>query len=262
MSDLPQRHSRALRSAEPAAPAAKFTATAATPATPASAEIDLIELMYRLLSSWKLIVCLALVFAIAAGVYTTYFVTPLYQATSVIYIVSRESAINLSDLQLGAALAQDYVKVFDMWEIHAEVVSKLGLPYSYGAIRSMVSARNTSNTHMLDITVTSPNPEEAAAIANEYASVASQYIADTMSTDKPNIMSVALVPSNPVSPNRTRNILMGFLLGALLAMGIVTIHMLMDDKYKTADMIRKYTGLATLAVIPLDDSMKDHKHRR
>lgn len=66
---------------------------------------------------------------------------------------------------------------------------------------------------MLDITVTSPDPQEAADIANEYAQVASQYIADTMATDKPNIMSVALVPSNPVSPNRTRNIMLGFLLG-------------------------------------------------
>ncbi|MDO5378771.1 MAG: Wzz/FepE/Etk N-terminal domain-containing protein [Clostridia bacterium] len=232
-----------------------------TPSAPAAAQpadsdtIDLLGLMYRLLSNWMLIVCMALVFAIAAGVYTFYFVTPMYQATSTIYVLSRrDSAINMSDLQIGTALTSDYIKVFKMWEVHEQVISNLDLPYSYPQMRSMLSVVNESDTRMLDISITSPSAEEAAAIANEYAKVASQYIADTMSTDKPNIMSVALVPSNPVSPNKTRNVMLGFLLGAVLAAGIVTLRFIMDDKYKTAEDIRMYTGLITLAVVPVEES--------
>ncbi|MDO5300536.1 MAG: Wzz/FepE/Etk N-terminal domain-containing protein [Clostridia bacterium] len=221
---------------------------------PASDTIDLVELMYRLLGGWKLIVCLALVFAVTAGVYTIFFVTPMYQATSTIYVLSRsDSAINMADLQIGTALTSDYIKVFKMWEVHEEVISNLDLPYTYTEMRSMLSVVNDSDTRMLDITFTSPSAEEAAAVANEYAKVASQYIADTMSTDKPNMMSVALVPTNPVSPNKTKNIMLGFMLGAVLTCGIITIQMLMDDKYKTAEDIRKYTGLATLAVVPVED---------
>ena len=232
-----------------------------TPSAPAPAQqvdsdtIDLLGLMYRLLSNWMLIVCMALVFAIAAGVYTFYFVTPLYQATSTIYVLSRrDSAINMSDLQIGTALTSDYIKIFKMWEVHEQVISNLDLPYSYTQMRSMLSVVNESDTRMLDISITSPSAEEAAAIANEYAKVASQYIADTMSTDKPNIMSVALVPSNPVSPNKTRNVMLGFLLGGVLAAGIVTLRFLMDDKYKTAEDIRMYTGLITLAVVPTEEA--------
>lgn len=129
-------------------------------------EIDLIELLIRLLAGWKLIVCLSLVFAIAAGVYAN-------QTTFVLYILSRESAINLSDLSLSAALAQDYIKIFDMWELNAEFVSRLNLPYSYSALRDIVSIRNTAGTHMLDITATSTSPDLVAAIANAYAEVAS-----------------------------------------------------------------------------------------
>lgn len=222
--------------------------------------IDLVELMYRLLGRWKLLVCMALLFAVAAGVYTTFFVTPMYQATSTIYVLSRsDSAINMADLQIGTALTSDYIKVFKMWEVHEEVISNLGLPYTYTEMRNMLSVVNDSDTRMLDITFTSPSAEEAAAVANEYAKVASQYIADTMSTDKPNMMSVALVPSNPVSPNRTKNIMLGFMLGAILACGIVTVQMIMDDKYKTAEDIRRYTGLATLAVVPIEDASADRK---
>ncbi len=215
--------------------------------------IDLVELMYRLLGSWKLILCSALVAAIIAGTYTFFYVTPMYEATSTIYVLSRrDSAINMSDLQIGTALTNDYIKVFKMWEVHEEVISNLDLPYSYTEIRKMLSVSNDTGTRMLDITFTSPSAEEAAAVANEYAKVGSQYIMDTMSIEKPNIMSVALVPSNPVSPNKTRNVLLGLMLGMILACGYVTVQMVMDDKYKTAEDIRKYTGLATLAVIPVE----------
>ena len=227
------------------------------------ATIDLLELMYKLLASWKLIVCLALIFGIAAGVYTFYFVTPMYQATSTIYVLSRrDSAINMSDLQIGSELTSDYIKVFTMWEVHDEVITNLDLPYTYSQISSMLSVENATDTRMLDIKITSPNPQEAADIANEYAKVASQYIADTMATDKPNIMSIALVPSNPVSPNKTRNIILWILLGIVLAAGIVTVQLLLDDKYKTAEDIRKYTGLPTLAVIPIEEDFNTRRKRK
>ncbi len=226
--------------------------------------IDLVELMYRLLSRWKLIACVSLLMAIGFGVYTIFGVTPMYEATSTIYVLSRsDSAINMSDLQIGTALTPDYIKVFKMWEVHEEVISNLNLPYSYGQMRDMLRVTNESNTRMLDITFKSPSAEEAAAVANEYARVASQYIADTMATDKPNLMSAALVPANPVSPNKTKNIMLGFLLGFVLSCGVVTVQMLMDDKLKTAEDIRRYTGLATLAVIPLEEgSQKKRKKGR
>lgn len=224
--------------------------------------IDLEELMYQLLGNWKLIVCLAVSLALIAGAYTSFFVTPLYEATSIIYVLSnRESAINMSDLQLGSALTQDYIKVFRMWEVHEEVISNLNLPYSYSQMQSMLSVVNDTDTRMLDITVTSSDPQEAADIANAYAQVASQYIADTMATDKPNIMSAALAPSNPVSPNRSRNIMVGFFLGGMIAVGIVTMRMIINDKYKTAEEIRKYTGLVTLAVVPMEEYEKSGQRR-
>lgn len=234
----------------------------AMPNADADATIDLVEMFYRLLGSWKLILCLALVCAIAAGVYTVYFVTPMYQATSVIYVLNRsDSAINMSDLQIGSALTSDYVKLFSMWEIHEQVIDRLDLPYSYGTARSMLSVNNSNNTRMLDLTVTSPSPKEAADMANAYAEVAADYIAERMVTERPTIISTALVPANPVSPSKTRNVMLGFLLGGVTAAGFVVVRMLLDDKYKTAEDIRKYTGLVTLAVIPVEEE-NNPQHRK
>ncbi len=216
-------------------------------------DIDLVELAYRLFAKWKLIVCLSLICAILMGVYAYILATPMYEATSIIYVLNRsDSAINIADLQIGAALTSDYIKVFKMWEVHEEVISNLNLPYTYKQMQNMLSLTNDSNTRMLDITFTSPDPEEAAAVANEYAKVASRYIADTMQTEEPSIMSIARVPVNPVSPRKVRNILFGGIVGGVAACAYVTIAFILDDKYKTAEDIRKYTGLITLAAIPAE----------
>lgn len=227
--------------------------------------IDLMEMMCRLLDRWKLILGLALVLALGAALYTSLCVTPMYEATSTIYVLSRsDSAINMSDLQIGTALTKDYIKVFKLWEVHEKVISNLNLPYSYSQMRSRLSVVNDADTRMLDITFSSPSPEEAAAVANEYARVGSAYIAETMSTDKPNIMSSALAPTRPVSPNRTKNVLLGLLLGVILGVGIVIVQMLLDDRYRTAEEIRRYAGLATLGVVPVEggDDVRAGRSRR
>lgn len=218
-----------------------------------SVEIDLLEYFYRLLDSWKLIIlcvllCTALGFAY--GRYRNR--TPVYSATSTIYVVGTETAINVSTLQMGNYMAKDYIEVFDIWEVQDQVCRNLWLKMSYEDLRKMISISNPDNTRMLNITAKSKNPQEAADVANEFANVVSNYIADTMKTDKPSLMSVALVPTNPDRPRGINPMILGALLGIIIAAAWVMIRMLMDDKIKTAEDVMKYTGLTNLAVVPVD----------
>lgn len=224
--------------------------------------IDLLELLYALLGKWREIAAATVACALIAAIGVLFFVTPKYQASSTIYVISRkDSAINISDLQIGTALTDDYIQVFHMWEVQEKVISNLDLPYTYSQLDGMLSVTNASNTRMLEITVTSESAQEAADIANEYATVVRDYIAKKMATDKPSIMSTALVPMVPVSPNKTKSILLGALLGFVVSAGVVVVITLLDDTYKTAEDIKKYTGLVTMAVIPLEKS-DEPKHQR
>ncbi|MEE0285179.1 MAG: Wzz/FepE/Etk N-terminal domain-containing protein [Faecalibacterium prausnitzii] len=224
--------------------------------------IDLLELLYALLGKWREIAAATVACALIAAIGVLFFVTPKYQASSTIYVISRkDSAINISDLQIGTALTDDYIQVFHMWEVQEKVISNLDLPYTYSQLDGMLSVTNASNTRMLEITVTSESAQEAADIANEYATVVRDYIAKKMATDKPSIMSTALVPTVPVSPNKTKSILLGALLGFVVSAGVVVVITLLDDTYKTTEDIKKYTGLVTMAVIPLEKS-DEPKHQR
>ena len=217
--------------------------------------IDLLELALGLLEHWKLIAVTAVTGAVLMALYTFFLVTPMYKATATIYVVSRnDSVLNFSDLQVGSELTSDYIKVFEMWEVHEKVISNLDLDYTYTNMASMLSVTNTSDTRMLDITVTNPDPEEAAAIANEYADVGAKYISEKMKTDEPTLMSSARVPENPFSPNKAKNILLGLVVGFVLACGVVVVRILLDDTYKTAEDIRKYAGLVVLASVPMAEN--------
>lgn len=224
--------------------------------------VDLLELLYALLGKWKQLAAATVACALIAAIGVLFFVTPKYQASSTIYVISRkDSAINISDLQIGTAVVDDYIQVFHMWEVQEKVISNLDLPYTYSQLDGMLSVTNASDSRMLEITVTSESAQEAADIANEYVTVVRDYIAKKMATDKPSIMSTALVPTVPVSPNKTKSILLGALLGFVVSAGVVVVMTLLDDTYKTTEDIKKYTGLVTMAVIPLEKS-DEPKHQR
>lgn len=70
-----------------------------------------------------------------------------------------------------------------------------------------------------------------------------KHISEKMKTDKPTLMSSARVPENPFSPNKAKNILLGFVVGFVLACAVVVLRTMLDDTYKSADDIRKYTGM-------------------
>ena len=214
-------------------------------------EIDLVELFYRLLEKAKYIVAAALVGAILSGAYTMLMVTPRYTATSKLYVMnSSESAINLSDLQIGTYLTSDYQEVFKTWHLHEMVLQELKLSYSYSELSRMLKVSNPQNTRVLYIQVTAIDPQEAKLLADTYAAKAQEFIASTMDTRMPNIFQEALLPAAPSSPNKTRNVVVGFALGILLACAVIIINFLSDDRIHSSEDIEKYLGMTVLGAMP------------
>ena len=226
------------------------------------AEIDLVALFYRFLEKAHWIILCALVGAAIAGVLSFKVIKPVYQATSKIYIVGSDTAISLADLQIGTNLAGDYQEVFKNWHVHELVDKRLNLDYSYSKLAGMLSISNPANTHVIYVSIRSQDPQEAKLIADTYAQVAREFIAAKMDMREPNIFEEARLPSAPVSPQKTRNIIIGFLIGALLAMAVVTVKFLTDDRICTTEDVAKVGNLPTLGLIPLEslEQNNDRKH--
>lgn len=218
-------------------------------------ELDLAELWYRIIESWKIIAGITLSFTILALIISITILTPIYTATAKLYVLSPgDSVINLSDLQIGSYLTSDYQEVFKTWEVNEQVLVNLRLDYTYDQLHRMLTISNPADTRILYITVASDNANEAMLIANEYAKVAQLYISSMMATEEPSLLSSAKLPDKPSFPNKKLNVILGFLVGAMSSVGLVVVRFILDDKIKTADDIRTYAKMTTLAVIPISES--------
>ena len=217
-------------------------------------EIDLKELFYRLLDKWVLIVLCTVIGGAIALAYTLFFVTPKYESTAKIYVLSSsDSVVNLSDLQLGTYLASDYKEVFSTREVNEQAIQELDLPYTYEQMLGIVKITNPTGTRILEITANTESPKLSADIANTLSSIASDYIATVMLTDRPTVLSVAVPPAAPSSPSKAKNTFIGAVAGCMAVVAWITIALLLDNRIKSADELTRFTGLPVFAQIPETD---------
>lgn len=228
-------------------------------------EIDLVDLFYALLDQLKWILLVAILCAGIMFVKDMYFTQPQYKTTSKLYVLnSKDSAISLSDLQIGSQLTSDYMEVFKNWPVHEKVLSILGWDMSYTDIAKHINVTNPSGTRILYITATADSPEKAKILADTYANVARSFIATKMDTQEPSLFSEALLPSSPSSPEKAKDLVLGFLIGAVLASAVVIFLHLTNDNLRTADDINNKLKLPLLGMVPMQDfdKQEDKKSQR
>ena len=219
--------------------------------------IDLLELFYVLMNKLWIIILCGVVGAVVAFSGTKLLITPQYTASSMIYILSETTSItSLADIQLGASLAEDFIVIGKSRPVIERVIRQLDLETNYEELASTISIVNKTDTHILTISVTNPDPELAADISNTLAENIKEQIADIMGTEEPNTVEEAVVPTKPSSPSTMKNTLMGGALGALLVSAVIILLHLLDDTIKNEEDVKKYLGLNTLAAIPLEKRSK------
>ncbi len=72
------------------------------------------------------------------------------------------------------------------------------------------------------------------------------------------IVDPALVPSTPSRPQKTRNILLAFLVGLVGGVGLAIFREYLDNTVKSPDDIEALTGLPSLAVVPSMPNLNGH----
>lgn len=229
-------------------------------------EIDLLEVFHVLWRrAWALILALV-VGAAVTGAGTYFLVTPQYTATSIIYILSKTTSItSLADLQIGSQMAEDFQIIAKTREVLEPVRLQCDVDHVYSDYKDFannVEVTNPTNSHMLQIAVTHPDPVVAAELSNAIAEQLKMQIAEVMSTDTPSTVEQAVVPETPSSPNLVMNSAVGGLLCFVVVAAIILVNHFMDDTVKDADDVTKYLGLNTLAAIPLEHDISTKKSKQ
>lgn len=216
------------------------------------AEIDLLDLVRFYLSKSLYIIVCFVVGAVVAGCITKFAISPTYQSTSKLYIISSSqgSVVDLTALNIGTELSSDYQELLKLRPVYEDVIDKLKLDYTVDEVAGMVAIEGITDTRVLKITVTSTDPQEAMDIANEMAKEAVVFLPKIMECDKPNIAENAILPTQKSGPSLKKNTAIGALACTVLCLGVLTVLYLMDDTLRDAEDLEKEFGVMPLAVIP------------
>ncbi len=213
--------------------------------------IDLLELFYVLKKKILLILMAALIGGCVAGVYTQFFMTPVYSSMSSILVLSKETTLtSLADLQLGASLTSDYTVLIKSTPVLEQVIENLNLDTTVEELKNQISINNPTDTRILEITVQDTDAGMAKKVVDEIANVSSDYIGDKMEVVPPKVIEVGKIATVRTSPSVKKNIMLGFLLGFVACAGIIVVYAVMDDTIKTEEDIEKYLGVSVLAKVP------------
>lgn len=227
-------------------------------------EIDLREVFHVLWHKlWALILFLVVGACIAGA--ATMLMTPKYQATSTIYMFSKETDLSsLTSLQIGSQLTADYETLATSRPVVEKVIQQLGLDMTYEEFVSMIQINNPADTHMLTVTVTSTDPQQAADISNTLSEALSDRVEEVIDTDRPNMVEEAVVPEDASSPSLKKNVMIGAILGFILAAAVILVQYFLDDTIQTEEDVTKYLGLNTLASVPAErgSHRKQEKQRK
>lgn len=218
--------------------------------------IDLKELFFLLLGHWKMILLSTLACATLFGGYFTFFLEPSFQARASIYITNTDSVINFSDLQLSAALTEDYTKIIKSYQVLKRVINEMGLSLSYKELSSLVTVTNPDKTHIVEITVICDDPELCREIANTLVNISVDQIYQIIGSSMPSVIDFSEAETvERVSPGLYSYLARGGLLGAFLCCGLLTVWMMMDTTLKTEEQVENSLNLPVLSNVPYFDGM-------
>ena len=228
----------------------------------ADIEIDLFKLVRVLFSKSLVIILVALLVGSLVFAGTYFFITPTYKATASIYVnnssVSLGSArltISNSELSASNGLVSTYIYILQSRTTLEDVIEQAALPYAFKDLKEMIEATPVTNTAAFDVTVTSTSPTEAELIANTIAKVLPERISEIVDGSNVRIIDYAIVPAGRSAPSFTKNTLIGCVIGAFLAVMIITIKFLIAEQndvvIHSADELREmYPDISILTLLP------------
>ena len=139
-------------------------------------ELDLRQLM-KLARRWWWLILLAPLISGAAAYYTSDQQTSLYSSTVTLRVnPPAGSSADYSALQLTQNLTETYRQMIVMSPVLNMAIEQLGLPYDDDELKKNVTSIAVRDTQLLKLSVSDPDPDNAALISNTIASAFITYL--------------------------------------------------------------------------------------
>ncbi|MBR5322032.1 MAG: hypothetical protein IKU48_00600 [Clostridia bacterium] len=218
--------------------------------------VDLKAYFEKLLKNWLIIVLCCVIGVSAAFIYSEFFATRMYQSS--VKMSVRESDWSQGITSVGVEVAGEmiencFVVLEDsvMFEKVAKTVNQeLDTNYSAAQINSWVSYSRVGESVFFRVNVRTPDPELSAVICNAVIAVAPEMIVQYVANIPVVPVDDAKINYNPVSPNTSKNVILGFMVAFVLICGIIFLVVYFDKTVNDEEKLKERYDISILGVIP------------
>ncbi len=201
-------------------------------------QLTLNDILKMFLSHIKLIVIMAIVGAIVAFGYVNIFVDEVYSTKALLLVQNdsgtiegsttlnsdSEEKVNTKDISDSVMLANTCTILFTTDPDMTELFSGCN-----------VSITPIEESYFLEVVVSSNEPDRAANVANQVVNKAPEVFDKYFKAGKVDTVYEAQIPGSPSSPDVKQYVIMGFLVGLILALGISFLIEIVDTTIKPDD---------------------------
>jgi capsular polysaccharide biosynthesis protein len=221
-------------------------------------EIDLKDYIVVVKRRWKLILALVVILTGLVAIWSQFFITPTYEASTKIIVTKSDANNQITSLDLNAVntniqLINTYKEVIKTPRIMDLVVKQypeFGLTSEQLSEKVQVSSVN--ETQVMTISAEDSSYTLAAAIVNATSEVFQKEISKIMKVDNVSILNTANLNDqpDPIKPNKLLNVAISFVVSLMLGVATAFLIEYLDDTVKSEEDISRLLGLPTLTMIP------------
>lgn len=188
-------------------------------------------------------------------------IAPTYESRVSFYVFNsagnagQSGTVNNGDLQAAESLATTYSKILASNSILDAVLEEMGPEekLTRKELSQMINVSVVSNTQLLEVVVTSTDPEFACRIAGAFARVAPTEIVRITKAGGVEVVDRPEAATDKAAPHTAFDSAIGFVIGIILTAVIIVIRNLADTTIYLPDDITAAVDVTVLGQIPTID---------
>ena len=216
--------------------------------------IDLREYFAIIKKRFWIIGLISVIAMVISGVISFFVLSPVYEAKSTLIVNTEKNEdtqmITGDQFNVTQKLAVTYGEIIKSRTVLEDVIKNLKLDYEYENLTDNVTVSPVKDTQIISISVQDTNPKKARDIANEIPKVFEKEVKRITKANDIQVIDKAILPQNPIKPNKIMNVAIAAVLGMMIGLFIVFLLEYLDNKIKTPQDVEKHLDLPILGVIP------------
>ena len=215
--------------------------------------VDIMQLVRVVWAKWYIVVVAGILAAAICFVYSSFFITPLYKANSTMLVDLRNSVhddLSFEKVNVAEKYVSTLAYVMKTNTVLEPVIEELNLNETVSSLASKITVSTMSDTLLIKVSIQHPNPKKAVEIIKAIGKTAPEIINQRITAGYITEIEAPSVSSSPVSPDITKNTLVGGAAGAFLAAAVIIALAVLNNRVMSVADLQNAVDLPLLGVIP------------